>query len=63
MTNLKEEIKKQLESKGLTISEQELDIVTNRWLYGQSLKANLHKAHLHEADIALKYSPGGETDE
>lgn len=63
MTQLKEDIRKLIENKGLTISEQELEIVTNRWLYSQSLRANLHKARLHEADIALKYNPGGEIDD
>lgn len=63
MSSVKEEIRKQLEMKGITLTDQESDIVTNRWKYAQTLRANLHKAKLNEADVALRYIPGGEKHE
>lgn len=63
MSSVKKEISKQLEMKGIILSDKESDIVTSRWLYAQTLRANLHKAKLNEADIALRYIPGGEKSE
>ena len=63
MNDVKEDIRKQLERKGIKLSDHESEIVTNRWRYGQTLRENLHKAKLNEADIALRYIPGGEKSE
>lgn len=53
-----------LKSKGLTVSEEELKVLTNRWQALMDLREEVEKLKLGECDMALlPIPPGGWDDE
>lgn len=55
---MKKKIKQILEEKGLTVSNQESEIIAHRLKYVDSLRKNIHKANLQEIPMALQYQAG-----
>jgi len=49
-----------LEDKGLTVKEEHLGKLENRWKGIQNLRGNLDNVNIDDADIGLRNIPGGD---